>query len=184
MRRSRLRTLEILLKHNNPTLFIFGGLPATGKSTLAAALAKKLEAVYIRIDTIEQALRNAGAPITGPEGYIVGYTIAAENLKLGRYVVSDSVNPVELTRAAWRAVAADSGCSFVEIEVVCSDRDEHQNRVETRAIDVEGLKLPRWNDVVTRDYEPWPGQHLILDTAGKTIDQSFWDFLSLLKVWQ
>ena len=35
-------------------LFIFGGLPATGKSELARYLARERSAVYLRIDTIER----------------------------------------------------------------------------------------------------------------------------------
>ena len=38
-------------------LIIFSGLPGSGKSTIARALAKRLGAVYLRIDTIEQAIR-------------------------------------------------------------------------------------------------------------------------------
>ena len=37
-------------------LYIFGGLPGTGKTTLARYLAHHQRAVYLRIDTIEQAL--------------------------------------------------------------------------------------------------------------------------------
>jgi predicted kinase len=37
-------------------LIIFGGLPGVGKTTLAKAVAREWEAVYLRVDTIEQAL--------------------------------------------------------------------------------------------------------------------------------
>ncbi|EEQ16447.1 Uncharacterised protein [Yersinia frederiksenii] len=40
-------------------LIIFSGLPGTGKSTIAHLLAERLKAVYLRIDTIEQAIRSA-----------------------------------------------------------------------------------------------------------------------------
>jgi predicted kinase len=53
-------------------LIAFGGLPGTGKTTIAQALARKLAAVYLRIDTLEQALiasGDAGADI-GPAGYL------------------------------------------------------------------------------------------------------------------
>jgi predicted kinase len=40
-------------------LIIFGGLPGTGKTTLAKALAHRLSAAYLRIDTVEQAMIRA-----------------------------------------------------------------------------------------------------------------------------
>ena len=41
-------------------LYIFGGLPGSGKTELARYLASHIDAVYLRIDTIEQQLRNTG----------------------------------------------------------------------------------------------------------------------------
>ncbi|HMC44045.1 MAG TPA: AAA family ATPase, partial [Caballeronia sp.] len=35
-------------------LIALGGLPGTGKTTVAQTLARKLAAVYLRIDTLEQ----------------------------------------------------------------------------------------------------------------------------------
>lgn len=54
-------------------LIIFSGLPGSGKSTIAQALAKQLSAFYLRIDTIEQAILKAeeGDREMGPAGYFV-----------------------------------------------------------------------------------------------------------------
>jgi len=153
-------------------LYIFGGLPGTGKSTLAQRLARDRRAVHLRIDTIEQALRDAQGRCDGPEGYLVAYTIAGDNLRLGLSVVADSVNPLAITRAAWQAVATAAGVPFVEIEVVCSNRPEHRRRIEGRVTDIAGLRLPTWDDVVRREYEPWTAEHVIIDTAGATVDES------------
>lgn len=69
-----------------PTLVIFSGLPASGKSTLAQAVARELPIVWLRIDTIEQALRDlCGIDVQG-EGYRLAYRIAADNLRLGSSV--------------------------------------------------------------------------------------------------
>lgn len=86
---------------------IFSGLPGSGKSTIAHALAKELGAVYLRIDTIEQAIRCAENhdKETGPAGYFVAYELARDNLRLGLNVIADSVNPLPLTREAYREVA-------------------------------------------------------------------------------
>ena len=50
-------------------LIIFGGLPGTGKTTLARKLANDLGATYLRIDTIERALRGSHV---GPARYVKG----------------------------------------------------------------------------------------------------------------
>ncbi|NLF65325.1 MAG: AAA family ATPase [Chloroflexi bacterium] len=153
-------------------LYIFGGLPGTGKTALSQHLARERGAVHLRIDTIEQALRASGIPVNGPEGYVVAYRIAGDNLRLGLDVVADSVNPLAVTRAAWRDVALQAGVPYVEIEVICSDEAEHRRRVETRAADIPGHTLPSWEQVTNREYEPWDSAQIVIDTAGQTVEQS------------
>ena len=149
-------------------LIAFGGLPATGKSALAGALARRIGAVHLRIDTIEQALRNAGLDVSGPEGYLVARDLAADNLRGGRTVIVDAVNPLEITRDYWRETAARLKLELVEIEVACSDQCEHRRRVEARITDIPGLVLPTWRQVLDRYYEPWTTAHVV-DTAGRTL---------------
>jgi predicted kinase len=153
-------------------LIVLGGLPGTGKSSIACRLAEKYAAMYLRIDTIEQALVRAGiyAKEIGPEGYSVAYALAEENLRLGQIVIADSVNPLLLTRTAWRAVASRVGAKVVEVEVRCSDVEEHQRRVETRIADIDGHVLPTWRDVLGRTYEPWDSERIVIDTAHRDPD--------------
>ncbi|MGZ3748909.1 MAG: AAA family ATPase [Pseudobdellovibrionaceae bacterium] len=164
------------------TLIIFSGLPGSGKSTLAALLSTRVHATYIRIDTIEQSLREDCeiSKIDG-KGYILSYRIAQENLKLGNNVIADSVNPWNLTRKEWNGVAEEVGANFVNIEVVCSNEDEHRKRVENRESSISGLKLPTWKDVLERDYHPWIEDRIRLDTSGKTAEQSLKELVSNLK---
>ena len=149
------------------TLIVICGLPGTGKSTVARALAKKIASVYLRIDTIEQALRDAqpeGPPLD-EAGYRIGYALASENLRLGRTVIAECVNPLDITREAWRRAAEHAGAQILNVELVCSDTDEHKRRVETRAVDVPNLKLPTWENVMNRPVEPWTCERLVIDTA-------------------
>ncbi|WP_323455106.1 AAA family ATPase [Rhizobium sp. Root491] len=102
-------------------LVIFGGLPGSGKSTVAQALARRIKALYLRVDTVEQAIRTT-APLVegldvGPSGYVTLFRLAADNLRLGHTVFVDSVNPLPLTRNAFRDVAAESGTRFIEVEI-------------------------------------------------------------------
>ena len=152
-------------------LLILGGLPGVGKTEIAAGLALAIGAVHLRIDSIEQAMRTSAVTISGPEGYLVAYAIAGDNLRLGLTVIADSVNPVEATRAAWRGVAKQAGKRYAEIEIVCSDEAEHRHRVESRAADIAGHQLPTWQQVRDREYEPWQA-NIVIDTAGRSIEAS------------
>ena len=75
------------------TLVVFSGLPGVGKSTIARLLSARLRAAYLRIDTIEQAIRSGGVGGVGPAGYEVANRLAVENLRLGRHVVADCAKP-------------------------------------------------------------------------------------------
>ena len=154
-------------------LIVFSGLPATGKSSVARALALRLDAVWLRIDSIEQAIRESGAvPGTiGDAGYRAAHAAAKDNLRMGRIVVADCVNPWMLTRNAWRDTGLGSGARVVEIETICSDAAEHRRRVEGRVSDVPGLVLPTWAQTMARDYHPWDRDHLVIDTAGVSIER-------------
>lgn len=153
-------------------LIVMGGLSGTGKTSVSRGLAQAFHAVHLRIDTIEQALvdAGAGAKTEGPAGYMVGYALAADNLRIGLAVVADSVNPLRVTRDAWRAVAQRSRVPVVEVEVICSDSIEHQRRVESRTADIEGLALPSWQEILRRDYEPWDRDHIVIDTSRQPLE--------------
>lgn len=156
-----------------PKLFIFSGLPGSGKTTLSQKLAQHFNAVHLRIDTIEQALRDLCNIKVEGEGYRLAYRIAADNLQLGLDVVADSCNTIELTRREWENVASSNGAEFVNIEVRCSDTEEHRRRIESRTTTIEGLKLPTWRDVVEREYDDWTVDRVIVDSASQAIGACF-----------
>ncbi|HKX14373.1 MAG TPA: AAA family ATPase [Propionibacteriaceae bacterium] len=148
-------------------LVVIGGLPATGKSTIATALATRTATPYVRVDRIEHAIV-AWSPLShplGPVGYAIAYELALEQLQLGLDIIVECVNPVAVTRDAWLATATKAGAALIDVEVICADEAEHRHRVETRTSDVEGLPKPTWSAVVEREYEPWTRERLIIDSS-------------------
>jgi len=163
-----------------PFLYIFAGLPGSGKTTLAAMLASAAGAAHIRIDTIEQALRDVCQVNVEDEGYRLGYLVAGDILRANVNVVADSCNPVESSRRAWAQVALDAGATHVNIEVVCSNPEEHRLRVEHRTATVPGLRLPTWHEVEQREYHGWTTEHLVVDTAGRSASDCLSELLQRL----
>ena len=163
-------------------LIAFSGLPGTGKTTLARAIAHQRQAVYLRIDTIEHALRNAAvlARDVGPAGYEIAYALARENLRLGQSVIADSVNPLRITRDAWRDVAADASVPLVEIEVICSDSAVHRRRVERRLAENSAAAHPSWESVERREYAHWDRPPIVLDSAMRSPAELLSDLSSVL----
>lgn len=152
-------------------LIVFAGLPGVGKTTIARALAGRLHAAVIRVDSIEAAIVRHGLdehPV-GPVGYAIAHEVAAGCLRVGTSVIVDAVNPVAVARSGWRELAADTGARLTFVEVVLADHAEHRRRVAARISDVDGLVVPRWHEVVASGYEPWldsrDGERLVVDGA-------------------
>jgi len=158
-----------VLTHTNK-LYILSGLPGVGKSSIAKSISTIFKATYIRIDTVEQGLRDLCDFDVQGEGYRLAYRIIADNLKVGNSVVVDSCNPWKLTRTEYENIAIKNDCEYINIEVICSDITEHRKRIEERVTDIPNLKLPCWSDVLNRDYEQWDKEHIIIDTAEKSVD--------------
>lgn len=152
-------------------LVVFSGLPGSGKTTIARALATCLGATWLRIDSIEQTLRDSDCAV-GTCGYRIANVLAEGNLALGQRVVVDCVNPVAESRAAWQAIAERQGVVLLNIEVVCADRAEHRRRVEGRELDIPGLRAPSWQSVLDHDYQDWSGERLRLDSSLLSVEDA------------
>ena len=163
-------------------LIILAGLPGTGKTTIARILARRLNAVHVRIDSIEQAIRDSGVLVVSLDdaGYRAAYAVVEDNLRLGHTVIADSVNPLNVTRTAWRDVARRGGTRAVEIEITCSDGNEHRRRVESRPAEIAEHALPTWAEVVARQYDAWHQPRIVVDTANRAPEQAVDEVIAAL----
>lgn len=136
--------MEAAESNLSPILFIFSGLPGVGKSTIARELSKRIGAVYFRVDSVEDALKASSLRISPARdaGYKIGYALAKDNLEIGLSFVADCVNPIQLTRAAWREVAINSKARISEIEIICSDTNRHKEMIEKRVTENPNFAFP------------------------------------------
>lgn len=150
-----------------PVLLVVSGLPYSGKSTLARAWAKASGATHVRIDAIEQSLREAGQLQMGVLGYAAAMAIAREQLTLGHSVVADAVNPVAEARAGWAELARSAGARLVQVELVTSSAAERRSRAQIR--DGAGHPVPDPDRSAGLDCQPWheprDGDRHRIDTA-------------------
>ena len=160
--------------------YIFSGLPEVGKTTLAKQLAKAIpNTVYYRIDTVEYYLKKAYSQELTKQGYEIVYYQAKENIELGNNVVIDCCNPIDESRSLWTQLT-DINTKVINIEIICSDKQAHQNRIKTR-YKTNPNKYPSWQNVLDRDYQSWQQDIITIDTAKTDIIELFQILMNYLR---
>lgn len=144
------------------------GLPGSGKSAIAHALAAEAGLCLFELDRLEGVLTRHGVDLDafGWGGYDLLTTLADENLALGRGVVLDSVAWTRKLRCDWADLATRHHARFRPIEVSCSDAVEHRRRIEARTRAIPGLPEIPWARVEAARalYESWDIDRLSLDS--------------------
>lgn len=163
-------------RYDKCDLIVVSGLPGTGKSTVAAALAAHLEATWLSIDPIEDALLGAGLPPsweTGVAAYAAARVMAEQNLARGRTVVVDAVNDSEAARNTWRSAAATAGAMLQFVLLSLDDEAEHRRRLEGRVRALRHVPEPTWDQVRARaaSYEAWRDGACLHVSAAESVDR-------------
>jgi predicted kinase len=150
-------------------LIVLSGLPATGKTALAAAVARELGAVLLSVDPVDSALLSVGFVEPGPPGlaaYAVVGALAELNLGLGATVVVDAVNSVGEAKTFWIELARRSGARLLAVETILSDLHVHRERLAGRVRELS-IAEPTWEAVILRrdEWVAWPFAPLIVDSV-------------------
>jgi aminoglycoside phosphotransferase family enzyme/predicted kinase len=168
-----------------PLLLLVGGLPATGKSALARALAGRLAAVAVNSDVVRK--RRAGiAPTTrraapygeglyAPAATEATYAALAEEarqwLEQGVSVVLDATFRRAAYRAQAVAVAEALRVPWLAIECVCAPAVARA-RLAARAQEAAAVSDADWAvyEQLAREWEPWTelpaARRYVVDTGG------------------
>jgi predicted kinase len=152
---------------------VFTGLPGTGKSSLAEAVARELGIPVFAKDWLEATLiRCELRPANherglGSAGYQLLTTLAERQLRLGQSVILDSVASTLSIRAEWRRLAQTYHAKWRVIECLCSDEAMQRERLKVRQRNIPGWHELDWSEVerVKAYYAPWAEERLILDAV-------------------
>jgi hypothetical protein len=127
---------DLALKDGRPRLFTVGGLPGTGKSSLASLWAERLGALYLNSDALRKEMAGRGRNSPGKTLFRGGiYTPewtkrtygemarrAEENLRAGRSVVLDATFARRSHRRMAAAAAGRAGARLTPVECRCTEK--------------------------------------------------------------
>ena len=152
------------------SVIAFTGLPGTGKSTLAEALAAETGIPAFAGDWLLGALKPHGV-LTGlsrPTFLAMYYdlleTLIRRQLMLGQSAIVDClVNDAIGER--WEKTAAEYDARLQVIECVCTDEGEHRRRLDGRLRGIPGWHEVGWDHVerMRVEYPSLSRQHLTVD---------------------
>ncbi len=167
------------MKSGNVLQFIvLAGLPGTGKSSIAEAVARELGIPVFAKDWLEATLLRCELPPSehganlGSAGYELLTMLAERQLRLGQSVILDSVASTLSIRAEWRALARSYQAHWRVIECVCTDEAAHRDRLAGRQRSIPGWHELDWAEVerVRAYYALWNEERLILDALNPLED--------------
>jgi predicted kinase len=160
---------------HDPQLIVFAGMRGTGKTSLARAVARELQAVYLDKDTIKDCTialakrlkLDQVLQLAGPLSYELLVDVARDNLSLGLSVVLDSPAGYQDFREKIKGLARSARVELRLIECICTDERLLRQRVESRSQDLPAYRTRDWatyqHDLA--QFERLTERRLVVDTA-------------------
>ena len=158
-------------------VIVFGGVPGSGKTTLAEGLGAELGIHVASLDWILGAFTQYGAfrlaDATGL-AYELALREGLRELLCGRSVILDGiarqldVGVQDAVLVRWRSLADARKASFFATDCVCSDEALHHSRMSGRTRGVPGWKQTvAWEHVerTRANRRPWTFEHLLVDSV-------------------
>jgi predicted kinase len=150
-----------------PRIIIIGGIPGTGKTTLAELLSNELGVSLFNKDKLEAAIIRRGlAKKNTLNG--VGYELLAElaegEINQGRSVILDCIASATRVQEFWSNITSQD---IKYIECICSSISLHKERIENRELNIQGWYEITWSDIqsIKETYQPFSENRLILDSV-------------------
>lgn len=150
----------------------FTGLPGTGKSTLAEALATETSTPAFAGDWLFGALKPHGV-LTGLSRptFVAMYndlleTLMRRQLMLGQSAILDCLVTDEIADR-WQKIAAGYDARLEVIVCICSDEVEHRRRLEGRTRGIPGWHEVGWDHVerMRVEFPTITREHLVVDAV-------------------
>jgi predicted kinase len=156
-------------------LVVVSGSTSAGKSTMADAIARELDATLASFDWLMSGLRTfpdvwAAVELPVEKQRAVGWSllsrVAEQNLRRGTSVVLDLVTREE-PRRTWERLASECGATFGLVECVCSDIAVMRTRLESRRRGIPGWYELTWDNVERSraNYVPLAEPKIVVDAV-------------------
>ena len=153
-------------------VIVIGGLPGTGKTSIATMLSRSLGIPVYTKDLLEAAI--VRCKLSTPEsldgvGYELLKVLALEALARNQGCILDCIASSERVERFWGDLV---GADLCYIECLCTNSSLHRERLENRERNIPGWYEPTWEDVVAigQGYRPWSETRLVLDATNDIHD--------------
>lgn len=149
-------------------LLVFSGLPATGKTTLAKKVARKINAEVLRTDAIRKEIIRE-PKYTEEEKELVYremFSRAEKLISSGKNVILDANFYRQSQRDETRKIAGRTGTKFFLIEAICpEDKIRGRMKLRKKSGDESDAKKMEIYYKIKRAWEPISGPHIVVDTS-------------------